>query len=202
MPTRDEVLAIIQSAPARFRAAVALGATGLRIVEVLGLTTDRLDLAERLVTVNRQLQRVGAESMLTTPKAEKTRTIRVPGAVAFELRRHVRDYVDDGLLFRTPRSGRAMRRDEFYASAWRPALVAAGFDRRRYVFHSLHHFAASSMLAERVPVTAVAGHLGDTVETVSRVYSHWLRDDRDVTADALDRLLAPSSRVTSVSQGD
>jgi hypothetical protein len=63
---------------------------------VLGLTTNRLDLAERLVTVDRQLQRVDGESVLTTPKAEKTRTIRVPGPVAFELRRHVREYRDDG----------------------------------------------------------------------------------------------------------
>jgi integrase len=95
-----------------------------------------------------------------------------------------------------------MRRDEFYASAWQPALVGAGLDAHRYVFHALRHFAASSMLAQGVPVTAVAGHLGDTVETVSRVYAHWLRDDRDVPAAALDRLLAPSDgapRVRSVS---
>ena len=32
--------------------------------------------------------------------------------------------------------------------------------------------------------------LGDTVETVSRTYVHWLRDDRDVPAQVLDRLLA------------
>jgi hypothetical protein len=37
----------------------------------------------------------------------------------------------------------------------------------------------------------VAGHLGDTVETVSRTYVHWLRDDRDVPAAVLERVLAP-----------
>jgi len=141
---------------------------------------------------------------LTTAKAENARTIRVPGTVAFELRRHVREHLDDGLLFRTPRAGEPMRRDQFYVSAWRPALVNAGLDARRYVFHTLRHFAASSMLAEGVPLTAVAGHLGDTVETVSRVYAHWLRDDRDVPAAVLDRLLAPDAdppRVRSVSHG-
>jgi integrase len=59
------------------------------------------------------------------------------------------------------------------------------------VFHSLRHWCASSMLAEGAPITAVAGHLVDTVETVSRTYAHWLRDDRDVPAAMLDRLLAP-----------
>ena len=39
-------------------------------------------------------------------------------------------------------------------------------------FHSLRHFAASTLLTEGAPLTAVAGHLGDTVETVSRVYAH------------------------------
>jgi integrase len=62
------------------------------------------------------------------------------------------------------------------------------------VFHSLRHFCASTLLAEGAPITAVAGHLGDTVETVSRTYAHWLRDDRDVPADVLDRVLAPSAR--------
>jgi hypothetical protein len=48
------------------------------------------------------------------------------------------------------------------------------------------------MLADGAPLTAVAGHLGDTVETISKVYLHWLRDDRHVPAIVLDRLLAPS----------
>jgi hypothetical protein len=48
-----------------------------------------------------------------------------------------------------------------------------------------------ALLAEGAPITAVAGHLGDRVETVSRTYVHWLRDDRDVPAAVLDRVLAP-----------
>ena len=51
---------------------------------------------------------------------------------------------------------------------------------------------SSSLLAEGAPLAAVAGHLGDTVETVSRTYVHWLRDDREVPAEVLDRVLAPT----------
>jgi hypothetical protein len=43
------------------------------------------------------------------------------------------------------------------------------------------------------PLTAVAGHPGDTVETVSRTYVHWLRDDREVPGAVLDRVLSPVS---------
>jgi hypothetical protein len=38
---------------------------------------------------------------------------------------------------------------------------------------------------------AVAGHLGNNLETLQRVYSYWLRDDRDVPADALERIVVP-----------
>jgi integrase len=61
----------------------------------------------------------------------------------------------------------------------------------RFVFHSCRHFCVSTLLADSAPTTAVAGHLGDTVETVMRTYVHWLRDDRDVPAAVLDRVLAP-----------
>jgi integrase len=62
--------------------------------------------------------------------------------------------------------------DQFYASGWRPALKTAGLAEDRAKFHSLRHFCASTLLAEGAPVTAVAGHLGDTVETLTRVYVH------------------------------
>jgi integrase len=58
------------------------------------------------------------------------------------------------------------------------------------VFHGLRHFCASTLLAEGPPITAVAGQLGNTVQTVAQVYAHWLRDDRDVPAAVLDRVLA------------
>ncbi len=189
VPTRVEAVAILEAAPRPFRAAIALGLAGLRIGEVLGMSADRLELDERRLTVDQQLQTIGNKAVLTTPKAEKTRTIVVPGVVVLELRRHLRDHQGDGLLFRGLRGTPSIRRDQFYASAWRPALVGAGLAKDRYKFHSLRHFCASTLLAEGAPLTAVAGHLGDTVETVSRTYVHWLRDDRDVPAEVLDRVL-------------
>jgi integrase len=156
------------------------------------MSADRLELDKRLVTVDRQLQYIGSKLVLTTPKAEKVRTITVPGVVAVELRRHVRDHHGPGeLLFGGRRGTPVIRRDQFYASAWRPALRGAGLPQDRFTFHALRHSCASTLLAEGAPLTAVAGHLGDTVETVSRTYVHWLRDDRDVPAAVLDRVLAP-----------
>jgi integrase len=200
VPTRAEALAILNSAPAPYRAAIALGLAGLRVGEVLGLSADRIELERRLVTVDRQLQRVGGELVLTTPKAEKVRTIVVPGLVAVELRRHLRDHGGGAVLFGGRRGTPMMRRDQFYASAWRPALIGADLAPDRFKFHALRHFCASMLLAEGAPLAAVAGHLGDTVETVSRTYVHWLRDDREVPADVLDRVLAPAVLASAAQQ--
>jgi integrase len=201
VPTRAEALAILAGTPLPFRAGVALGFAGLRVSEVLGLTADRVELVARRVTIDRQASRGpdGAAGW-TTPKAEKVRTITVPGVVAVELRRHLRGR-PAGVLFRGLRGAEMLRRDQWYSSAWRPALRAAGLDERRFVFHSTRHWCASSMLAEATPITAVAGHLGDTVETVSRTYAHWLRDDRDVPAAVLDRLLAPAQQTDRRDEG-
>ncbi|MGH9184403.1 MAG: hypothetical protein ACRD0U_01070 [Acidimicrobiales bacterium] len=80
--------------------------------------------------------------------------------------------------------GALRRRHQFYASAWRPALKAAGLadDRGRL----------------SLPWPAI---LGDTVETVSRMYAHWLRDDRDEPAAVLERMLAPVAGADSNTEG-
>jgi hypothetical protein len=52
--------------------------------------------------------------------------------------------------------------------------------------------AATALIDTEPAGTDMIGHLGDTVETVSRTYVHWLRDDRDVPADILDRMLGPA----------
>jgi integrase len=98
----------------------------------------------------------------------------------------------NGLIIRgCPRRIIAAR--QLLRPAWHRALRGAGLVPDRFTFHALRHFCASSLLAEGAPLTAVAGHLGDTVETVSSVYVHWLRDDHDVPAAVLDRVLAPAA---------
>ncbi len=195
VPSRAEVTAIWNAAPGPYRAAIALGACGLRIGEVLGLTADRIDLESRLVTIDRQLQRFEGRVDFTRPKGEKARTIGVPAAVALELRRHLREYVAGAgaLLFTGAGGAPTLRRDRFYLSAWRPALAGAGLGTSAYKFHSLRHFCASALLASGTNPAAVAGHLGDGLEVTLRVYSHWLQEDRAVAADALEAILGPVS---------
>lgn len=208
VPTRAEVVAVIEATPPPWRAAVSLGASGLRVSEVLGLHVEQYN--DGVLTVDRQYQRIGGVDSFPLPKRDKVRTIKLPDWARIDLEAAIGDR-KRGLVF-TSRLGEPRRRDVFYSAVWRPALVAAGLraepdpdenveGRSGYKFHALRHWCASSMLAEGVPVTAVAGHLGDTVETLSRTYAHWLRDDRDVPAEALSRMLRPTLTVVeSVAQ--
>ncbi len=202
VPTRDEVLAIIGAAAPPFRAIIALGACGLRVSEAMGVTIGQLDVEHRTLDVDRQLVRQDGRFVFKKPKREKTRTIVLPGWAILELRRHLRDHGPFWKLHGDPSSGELLfrggrdaplRRDSFYVSAWRPALVSAGVARDAYVFHSLRHWCASWMLADGRPPTEVAGHLGDTVGTIHETYAHWLRDDRSGAAASLDRAFAPTS---------
>jgi hypothetical protein len=47
-----------------------------------------------------------------------------------------------------------LRRDQFYASGWRPALKKAGLAEGRFVVHACRHWCASTLLAEGAPLTA------------------------------------------------
>lgn len=200
VPTRAEVVAIMEAASDAWRASISLGASGLRVSEVLGVHREQYDRAAGVLVVDRQLQRIDGVDSFPLPKRDKVRTIMLPDWARADLEHHIDEHQGDGLLFRG-RLGDPKRRDLFYSSVWRPALVASGVGERAYVFHTLRHWCASSMLAEGVPITAVAGHLGDTVETVGRTYAHWLRDDRDVPAAALSRMLRPQLAVVEAPTG-
>jgi integrase len=98
-------------------------------------------------------------------KWEKKRTIKLPSWARFEVRRHLRDQgpftplagAQGALLFRGRRDAPFRRAAD---TVWRPALAAAGLQEDRFVFHSLRHWCASSMLAGGAPLTAVGGPLG------------------------------------------
>lgn len=197
VPTHAEVLAMLDAAPLRWRYAIALGlGCGLRVGEVLGVTPAQVNVFAGTVTVDAQEQRRGRVS----PKRKRSvRTVEVPDRVLDELRRAMRVHKwGDGAPLSTGARGAVARRDEFYKQAWKPTLRGAGLAEDAYKFHAGRHYAASTMLGRGVPATEVAHYLGDTLETVSRVYAHWLRDAPAMAKGALNQALArPSRKLTA-----
>ena len=181
----------MDAAPAAFRAAVMLGlGCGIRVGEVLGLTPSRIDIGAGTVKVDRQQQR----GRLDSPKTWRgVSTIEPPDSVMFELRRLLRDRPPAELPVFVGGRGGQLRRDGFYAAAWRPALVGAGLAADRYKFHSARHYAVSAMLANLVSPAEVAAYVGDSVETITTTYTHFLRGSESKAKAALDLALAPTA---------
>jgi len=66
--SRDQVFALAEAMPERYRALVLAGAgTGLRPGELFGLTVDRVDFLRRSVRVDRQLARVRGKGVALAP---------------------------------------------------------------------------------------------------------------------------------------
>ena len=195
VPSHGEALRILAATPPRYSLGMALGlGCGLRVGEILGLRPQDVNLFAGTISVAQQYQRRG----LVAPKTWRgVRTIEVPELVAVELRRALRDAPPADLPILVGARGGTIGRDGWYKQAWRPALEGAGLDRRRYKFHSTRHYAVSSMLGAGVPLPEVAAYVGDRIETVSRVYAHFLDDAPRTAKAALDRALGPLPSTTA-----
>ncbi len=195
-PDQGRGLAILEATPARCRAAVALGVTGLRVGEVSAChrrpTQPR---AANGCSSTANYNASGPRSCSPDRKPRRSGPWRCPP----------RSSSSCAAICATTRAAAscsevvaARRCDETISTvgvAPRAGRRRAGPGPFRVPYSA--PFAASSMLAEGAPITAVAGHLGDTVETVQRIYAHWLRDDRDIPAEVLDRILPGEVETTA-----
>jgi integrase len=163
---------------------------GLRLGEILGLTVDHLDLAERVILVRQSLSQTDG---LKKPKtAAGRRDVPVPQHVADMLRAWLSDgYADNPqrLLFVAGMGGRGAGRPlsgvGFNRGHWLPLLARAGLANaksaaeaqvlagRQFHFHALRHFAASWMIANGLPLPDVASLLGHArFDLTLQVYAH------------------------------
>lgn len=112
--TVDQVAELADLVPDRYRALVVLGAgTGLRLSEALGVTVDRVQFLNRMVTVDRQLlsPAKGEPRFGPVKRSASNRVVPLPDVVGMELSRHLEEYGEGpaGLFF-TNASGRSIYR--------------------------------------------------------------------------------------------
>ncbi|GAA4588680.1 tyrosine-type recombinase/integrase [Planotetraspora phitsanulokensis] len=128
--SRDELAVLLQHAPDRYRALVALAAgCGLRWGEATGLRWDAVDLDTRTLKVVRVAVEVaGHVTSKPYPKSKAgRREVPLPQFVAELLAAHKVVYMPGplGEVF-TNTAGGPVRRTLFRSRVWRPALVRAG----------------------------------------------------------------------------
>jgi integrase len=189
--TVEQVRALIDALPERYRVAGLLGAgCGLRVGEVLGLRAGAVRFAEREVAVVEQLQLLpGAPPRLVPPKtASSRRVVPLPDVVADAVRAHLdrEPAAADELLLRS-RPGGPTWPNSFNDSVWRPATRRAALPGTR--FHDLRHFYATALIRAGESVKTVQAALGHAraVETLDTYAGLW-PDAEQRTRAAVDGL--------------
>jgi integrase len=184
----DEVRAILGASrgdPFEALYKVAVG-TGARQGEILALERDDFDTEAGTVRISKMLDcRDGGEFVLQPPKSKAgLRTIRLPGFALDAVKAHLKGR-GPGAAF-TTRTGNYISKSNFVRSYWKPLVEAAKVKYRK--FHTLRHTHASRLLADGVGPAEVAKRLGDRIETVMRIYAHWIPSGGQDTADRVDAI--------------
>jgi integrase len=182
--TPAEVLTLASAMPDRYALLVLLGAsTGLRQGEAFGLTLDRVNADDGMLTVDQQVIVANRRPILAPPKT--LASVRdVPMPVFVQAHREVR----------TRREGRDAPYSPAAPAAPRllqpphlePAIKAAGL-MADTTFHDLRHTFASTALAEGVPISEVSHWLGHkSITTTVDLYGHLVPEASARARTALD----------------
>lgn len=189
--TDDEVKAILDAAAEyRLGALVVLAvATGAREGELFALEpSDFVDLkgAAPAVKITKMVdQKKGGGFTVQPPKSRSgLRTVSLPAFAAVAVAEFLGDR-STGPAFPDTGGGYLVRTN-FIRRDWAGLLIAAGVPYRK--FHALRHTHASRLLAAGVDPAEVAKRIGDRIETVMRVYAHWIADTNRDTAGKIDAI--------------
>ncbi len=183
----EDVRALVEAAPARYRAAVVLLAgSGLRIGEALGLEVADVDFLRRTVRVERQRRQDGV--VAATKTARSVRTVPLAQVVVDELAAHLAAFgsAAGGDLF-TTHAGTPLTYRQWKA-AWATMAKDAAVDATT---HDLRHFYASALIAGGASVKTVQTLLGHASPTITlRTYAHLWPGEDDRTRALIDATLS------------
>ena len=195
VPAEDEVLALLDVVPARYRAIVWLGAgQGCRLGEALGMEdgTRCVDHERGELHIVQQLRYAPQEHSgfyISEPKAGSAGTVDLDPVVGQVLRDHVRAFppvlvelvdISSGepvrrtvpLLFSTTRGNPFS--DRTWSREWAGWRDAAGWPKEHGTFHALRHFFATTLItnhAEPQEVQRLLRH--KTLRITLETYVHW-----------------------------
>jgi integrase len=177
----DDVLAIIDATPHRYRAPVlALVGLGLRVSEACGLLVTDIDFLRKVVHVRQQRRPGGELGKLKTDSSGR----HIPAddvvltALAEQIRRWPRE---DGFVFSSV-TGLALTK-AIGGHVCDSIAEATGIDVSP---HSCRHYFGSSLISRGVSVVAVSRWLGHSSPEITwRVYSYLMPNDEAVGRAAM-----------------
>ncbi len=157
--------------------------TGMRIGELMALTTTDVDVVNNTISVTKSYQRFDKRDVITEPKTPKSR--RVISIPAF-LSADYKDYLPR--LYELSEGDRIFRfTKHFLHHEMKRGVKLSGVKKIR--LHDLRHSHCSHLIELGFPPVAIAERLGhEKVETTLNTYSHLYPNKQNEIATKLDQI--------------
>ena len=172
--------------------------TGLRRGEILALQWDDLDFRTGALRIERQIQRIKGELVVSQPKTKTSnRSVILPGPILKVLERY-RKSCSSRWMFPSPKKTDSPLDPAAVRKKLTSVLKRAGCKHLR--FHDLRHTFATNALEHGMDIktlSAIIGHVSSA--TTLNVYAHVTDEMRQKAADRIDRGIAgvePPSKPT------
>jgi integrase len=165
----------------------------------MSLRWGDIDLSKGTLQVRRIRSAAKGTASFTTPKNNKSRSVRLTAGAVQALRdhrkrqveeclKHAGHWQDSGLVF-TSTVGTPLNRHNVFGRSFKPLLRRAGLP--DIPFHALRHSFATLMLSSREHPKVVQEMLGHSrINTTLDFYSHVLPDMQQEAVDRLDGMLS------------
>ncbi len=157
--------------------------SGIRCGELLALTVNDFDAANKTITIRGTFHRFNKVDMITEPKTDNSkRSITIPDFLVAEIQSVISMIYapePDDRIFQTVTPSRLY-------TAIEKGSTAAGIKRIRV--HDLRHSHVSLLIHMGFPSILIAERIGDTVEMVNKIYGHLYPNKHREVADQLEKL--------------
>ena len=181
--TKDEYLKFADSMmdkPLSYYAFEILYWCGVRVGELLALTTADFDFEKGTVSIKKSYQRINGKDVITTPKTEKSnRTIKMPGFLCDE----IQDYLKT-LYGYTP-TDRIFPVTKYYLHH-EMTRGAKEQEVKRIRIHDLRHSHVSLLIEMGFSAVAIADRVGHESIDITYRYAHLFPSKQAEIADKLD----------------
>lgn len=155
--------------------------TGMRLGELLALTSADIDLDKHTISITKSYQRLGKKDVVTPPKTPKSkRLITIPEFLVAD----IKDYMDS--LYEVQEDERLFPVTKYFLEhEMQRGIKASGVKRIR--IHDLRHSHASMLVELGFSPLEIADRLGhEKIETTLNTYSHLYPNKQVKIADRLD----------------
>ena len=163
--------------------------TGLRRGEILALQWDDLDFRTGVLRIERQVQRIKGELVVSTPKTRtSSRSVILPGPILNVLARY-RKSCSSRWMFPSPKKADSPLDPAAVRKKLATVLKRAGCKHLR--FHDLRHTFATNALEHGMDIktlSTIIGHVSSA--TTLNVYAHVTDEMRQKAADRIDQGIA------------